>query len=163
MKRLVVLGGVIAALSVSSAAVAAEASLAQLGAVSGQVLVNKGDGFKVATPGTTLRAGDRVIVRGKGKAGLKYADGCSVALVAGSMATINGVTPCKAGGKAAGLIGAPSLGTTVDPFAFRDINSPFKGWTALDTVFTAGFIGGTAAGIGGAFEDDKGRQLPSSP
>ena len=153
MKRLVVLGGVIAALSVSSSVLAADASVAQLGAVSGQVLVNKGDGFKAATPGTALRAGDRVIVRGKGKAGLKYADGCSVSLASGSMATINGATPCKSGAKAAGLIGAQG-----DQGEDGRQGSP--GWGGKEIAVVAA-VGLGAAALTIQHDDDK--EQPVSP
>jgi hypothetical protein len=72
--------------------------------VTGEVLVNQGQGFRPATSGVVLHPGDRILVPLNGQAGLTYSGGCGVVLGGGSLATISNVTPCQGGSHNAGII-----------------------------------------------------------
>jgi hypothetical protein len=106
----------VTALALAIAPVIAQAEttpMASISAVSGDVLVNQGQGFKPATPGTVLHPGDRVIVTVNGKAKLLYGGGCGVPLAPGTMATISTFAPCKIGFRQAGIISGSTVGSTV--------------------------------------------------
>jgi hypothetical protein len=89
---------------VCSPALAADANIAQLGAVSGAVMVSTAGKTAPATAGA-LKAGDRVIASASGKASVKFADGCVVSLKPASMITVSAKSPCASG---AGLVSAQS-------------------------------------------------------
>jgi hypothetical protein len=76
------------------AAVAAEGI--RLSTVNGSVMVNQNGRFAPAARGAALRAGDRVVAT-NGSANLVYADGCTVAIAARSMATVSATSPCANG------------------------------------------------------------------
>ena len=78
------------ALSVLTAANAAP----KLIPVSGQIYVNQGSGFLIATAPATLKTGDRIMVQAKSSAILAYSNGCSVPLTAGKVVTISSQSPC---------------------------------------------------------------------
>jgi hypothetical protein len=146
-----------AALALLAAPVVVQADtqpIANLSNVSGDVLVNQGDGFQPATPGLALHAGDRVIVSGTGQAGLFYSGGCGVSLAPGSMATVSSLTPCKVGLNQAGIVaGQPA--DAAPPAADPPPAGPFglaPGWTALLLV---GIVAVGAAGLSGAFESSS--------
>jgi len=63
--------------------------------VRGEVLVSKGAGFVRATNATLVRPGDRVLAR-SGAARLVYANGCSVQMASGTLATVAATSPCGA-------------------------------------------------------------------
>jgi hypothetical protein len=147
----------VAAVASASAAWADSAPSVNLSTVSGDVMVNQGQGFKPATPGMSLRAGDRVIVTAHGRAGLVYAGGCNVSLGAGSMATISAATPCKAGAHTAGVIaGAPA--DAPPPLEGAAATTPFGLSPGLLSLLVVGGFTLGAAGVSGAFE-----QQSSSP
>jgi hypothetical protein len=81
---------------------AADAALAQIGAVNGSVVVSQNGKFVSASKVSSLKAGDRVIAK-DGSAQLKFADGCVVSLKPQGMATISAQSPCASG---AGLVSA---------------------------------------------------------
>ena len=89
---------------VCSPALAADANIAQLGAVSGSVMVSSAGKTAPATS-AVLKAGDRVIASANGKASVKFADGCVVTLKPASMITVAAKSPCASG---AGLVSAQS-------------------------------------------------------
>jgi hypothetical protein len=93
-----------AAALVCSPVLAADASIAQLGSVSGSVMVSAAGKTAPATAGA-LKAGDRVIASANGKASVKFADGCVVTLKPASMITVGAKSPCASG---AGLVSAQS-------------------------------------------------------
>ena len=103
MKRMLAGAAALAAISISTGALAADEGGAKLSSVNGQVLVNQGQGFTQATPGMALRQGDRVLVTNAGQAGLSYGT-CRVTIAPGSIATISSASPCNAGLHKAGII-----------------------------------------------------------
>jgi len=82
------------------AALAASVSLslpsfaATLRSVSGQVLINRGTGYKPVTTGAEAKTGDVVMARPGASAQLVYADGCKTAVSPGSVVTIGAESPC---------------------------------------------------------------------
>ena len=85
-------------------AFAADASVAQLSAVKGSVMVSQ-NGKMVSASAASLKAGDRVVASANGSASVKFADGCVVALKPASMITVAAKSPCASG---AGLVSASS-------------------------------------------------------
>ena len=61
---------------VSTFVIASSAQAARLIDIEGTVLVNTGEGFQEVIGRTTVSAGDRVLVRGKGGAHIDYGAGC---------------------------------------------------------------------------------------
>ena len=85
-------------------AFAADAPVAQLGAVTGSVMVSQ-NGKMITANSASLKAGDRVVASANGSASVKFADGCVVALKPASMITVAAKSPCASG---AGLVSASS-------------------------------------------------------
>jgi hypothetical protein len=74
----------------------------RISSTGGNVLVNKGTGYRPVLGSMQLNAGDRIMVRRSGSGTLSFADGCVVDLVPGLM-TISDKSPCKV--KAQGTVG----------------------------------------------------------
>ena len=85
-----------AALFAASSVSASEATTpeAMLTGVEGTVLVNQGERFVNVHEATALKAGDRVLLMSGASAGLAWADGCEMPLVAESMLSISAQSPC---------------------------------------------------------------------
>lgn len=94
MIRRIAVAASIGLLLSGQAAVAAEGI--RLSTVDGAVMVNQNGRFAPAAKGSALRAGDRIVAT-NGSAKLTYADGCSVAISARSMATVSAASPCANG------------------------------------------------------------------
>lgn len=94
MIRRIAVAASIGLLLSGQAAVAAEG--VRLSTVDGAVMVNQSGRFTPAAKGSALRAGDRIVAT-NGSARLTYADGCSVAISARSMATVSATSPCANG------------------------------------------------------------------
>ena len=78
-----------------------------LEAVQGQVLVNRGSGYRFEVGSTELKPGDMVIANAGASAHITYEDGCVVPIEAGAVMTVAARSPC-----AAQSGGAPSFGLT---------------------------------------------------
>jgi hypothetical protein len=87
---------------IAGPALAGEASVAQLGAIKGSVMMSQG-GKMVAASTASLKAGDRVVASANGSASVKFADGCVVSVKPASMITVGAKSPCASG---AGLVSA---------------------------------------------------------
>ena len=64
----------------------------------GQVLLNRGDGYKLVMQPTEVAAGAQLIVNPQGRANVVFADGCAVKVEPGSVFTIAAQSPCEASG-----------------------------------------------------------------
>jgi hypothetical protein len=128
-----------AAAMVCGPALAADAGVAQLGAVSGSVMVSTAGKTAPATAGV-LKAGDRVVASANGKASVKFADGCVVNLKPASMITVAAKSPCASG---AGLVNAQSA-------------QPAQAWASGTAVAVGAFVvvGGVLVAVG-ANDNDK--------
>lgn len=89
MTRQVLLGLALAAMVPVAGAATPFAPVATLTANQGTVLVNNGSQFVTAKPGQTIQAGDRVMVMTGGSATVKYSDGHSATLPAGSLVSFD--------------------------------------------------------------------------
>lgn len=78
------------AIVVSSSAFAAQVEPTQ-----GEVLINRGSGFKTLQGPTTADAGDQVVANPGGGALITFADGCKITVEPGAVATIPATSPCK--------------------------------------------------------------------
>ena len=84
-------------LCLAGQASAKDATVAQLGAVKGSVMINQGGTYVKASTGAVLRAGDRVVAMQGGNAQLQYVDGCAISVGSTAMATVGASSPCGAG------------------------------------------------------------------
>jgi hypothetical protein len=100
---------------------AQEASLPRLAGLQGLVLVDHGDGFVAAGPGSQFRGGDRVTAAPGGFAKISYADGCNVTVNSRSMDTIDSASPCDGGP-------APQLLRTADDTTTGGSTYSAPGW-----------------------------------
>jgi hypothetical protein len=63
----------------------------------GQVLLNRGDGYKLVTEPTEASAGHQVIVNPHSAGQVTFDDGCVVKIQPGSVFTISAKSPCGGG------------------------------------------------------------------
>lgn len=124
----------LAALMAASSVQAGEAASAQLQSLTGQALVSQAKGLGDAHAGAKLASGDRLMVK-TGQASLRYADGCTVTLKAGSMATIGAKSPCAGG---AGLVSANPV--EAEQFGFFKHITPGGVVAGLGTVLLVGAV-----------------------
>lgn len=90
MTRFIALG-IAVLMSLDAGAAFAEATV---GAVSGTVLVNRGNGY-VRLTGTSVKPGEQIMVRPGGQATLTYADGCVSRAVPGTVLVVGSASPCS--------------------------------------------------------------------
>jgi hypothetical protein len=67
-----------------------------LDGINGQVLVNRGRGYRVVKGPMELKPGYSVIANPGGSAVVSYTDGCNVAVAAGSVVAVAAGSPCAA-------------------------------------------------------------------
>lgn len=75
-------------LGLCSGMAAANGVVAEIGAMSGDVLVSHGGEYTNAQNGEALQAGDKIMVMDNSKATVSYGGECSVALSSGSVMTV---------------------------------------------------------------------------
>ncbi|MBS7539995.1 hypothetical protein [Ancylobacter lacus] len=121
------------------AGVAQASAGASLVDVNGPVLVNTGNGFQQASA-TSLKAGDRVLVRNGGKAVLSYEDGCRVDLNVGTAVTVANASPCVS---STAQISTPAIPTSV--------------------IIGGMAAGGIGIGVAIAQSNDSSTSTPTSP
>lgn len=64
----------------------------------GQILLNRGDGYRLVTQPTEAAAGAQLIVNPQGAGRVVFADGCAVKVEPGSVFTIAAQSPCEVHG-----------------------------------------------------------------
>ena len=96
-------------------AVVSRAHAARLTEIQGTVLVNKGDGFWEVNGSTSVSAGDRVLVRGKGRAKIDYGNGCIKRVLASQTAVVAAKPSCDAPPSV-----AQQQGVSKTPVAMKD-------------------------------------------
>ena len=82
------------ALSCAACIVASGVEAATLGAIQGNVLVNRGGGYKTVKGATNLTPGDTVMAQAGGSAQIVYPDGCVVPVEVGAVVTVGEASPC---------------------------------------------------------------------
>jgi hypothetical protein len=84
----------------SSAVIFAGSALAAtVNPIKGQVLLNRGDGYKLVSASTDAAPGAQVIVNPHSAGQVVFADGCAVKLEPGAVFTIATQSPCEASGQ----------------------------------------------------------------
>ncbi|MDX2204007.1 MAG: hypothetical protein NW223_14740 [Hyphomicrobiaceae bacterium] len=141
-----------AAIAAGFVCLASTVHAATLVAISGQVLVNRGDGFQIAQPGIDLKPGDVVIANPGAAAQIMYPEGCLVPVVPLQIATVLAKPNC------------PPLTTGAVPAAAAAVAAAGSG----AGVSTAAVVGGSAALAGGgatayALSKSKASTAPASP
>jgi hypothetical protein len=141
----------LAALALS---VGAPARAAVLDGIQGQVLINRGAGYRLAKGPTELKPGDSIIANPGGSAVVSYTDGCNVPVAAGSVVAVADASPCNADLNHS--FKPPARATDgPKPFALGGIDGTTLGVGAL----VVGGVVGVAALIGGGGDKDQ----PASP
>ena len=142
MKKALIAAGLGLAPFCFGAAFAQQVLLAQLGGISGNVLVDQGSGFAPASDGAQLKPGNRIMVSGKGSAILTFGPDCTMVLPADSMTTFTGTESCTVG---------TQDGTT----------PPTGTGTGLAVVLVGGLVvGGGALFVTSVLGDDDDDDLP---
>jgi hypothetical protein len=77
---------------------ASQALAATVNATSGQVLINRGEGYTMVAGSTQANAADTIVVNPGGSAQIVYPDGCVIDVSPGSVAAIAVRSPCGGGG-----------------------------------------------------------------
>ena len=67
---------------------------ATLDGIQGEVMVNRGGGYRFVSGSVELKPGDMIIANSGGSAQLSYDGGCSVLLEAGAVVTVAEQPPC---------------------------------------------------------------------
>ena len=125
MTRILASFVILAALAMPAIAqdAAVEATVATATQVAGPVQVNQGERFVALRPGTSLKAGDRVMALSKGSATLRFADGCDLRVAPETMIVVPATSTCAgavvaaqstapAGSEAVGAVGGTATGTS---------------------------------------------------
>src|SRR6476646_2216804 len=81
-----------------SIAPGSQALAATVNSMSGQVLLNRGDGYKVVAGSAQGAAGDTVVANPGGSAQIVYPDGCVVEVLPGAVTAIAAQSPCTTAG-----------------------------------------------------------------
>jgi hypothetical protein len=76
-------------------AFAGQALAATVRATGGQVLINRGEGYKMVAGTVQGGPGDTIVANPGGSAQIVYSDGCVVEVLPGSVAVINAQSPCS--------------------------------------------------------------------
>lgn len=144
---------------VSTFVIASGVQAARLIDIEGTVLVNTGEGFQEVVGKTTVNAGDRVLVRGKGGAQIDYGAGCvtkvldNQTVVVASKPTCN-ATPMPTPRKFASLKQPPAAAS------YSPVPPPFNDGKAEKRILIVGglvVVGATVAAIVTTGDDHKDR------
>ncbi|MDQ0393064.1 hypothetical protein [Labrys monachus] len=106
----------------------------------GDVLVNHGNGFILMAAAGPLAIGDTVMARPGARAVLRYADGCKVDIIPGTVLTVENVSPCAF---------LDTTGSTSDATG-QTTNSnttPGDSTFPVDALVAAGLGGAIAGGV----------------
>jgi hypothetical protein len=91
---------------------ASQVLAATVNATSGQVLINRGQGYMMVAGSTQANAGDTIVVNPGGSAQIAYPDGCVVDVSPGSVAAISAQSPCGGGGSNSSMETAATNGVS---------------------------------------------------
>ena len=81
-----------------SIALGSQALAATVNTMSGQVLINRGEGYRLVAGSAQGDVGDTVVANPGGSAQIVYPDGCVVEVLPGAVTTIAAQSPCTASG-----------------------------------------------------------------
>jgi hypothetical protein len=149
-------------LCLATACIAFVASSAQAALVinaGGTVLLNQGKGFSEVATITEVHAGDRILVRGEGRAQIDYGDGCLVELSANQSAVVSASSGCAE----SALYSTSSTSASPASGSLKDTPAAVAPQTTdtNDGLIIGGLViaGGAAVALGGDHDSSK----PTSP
>ncbi len=136
------------------------ADAATISPVSGEVLVNKGDGFVAISSGAELAPGGQLMVRPGGVAVISYASGCTVQVGAGRIWVVQDNPPCTEGNRSIDFTGRMNGGSLKDSPVVEEERR-----YDLGPIIWAGVLAGgiTAIVIGVTHDHDHDHGRPISP
>jgi hypothetical protein len=142
---------------------AGQAFAAQVRSTGGQVLINRGEGYRLVAGTVQGGPGDTVVANPGGSAQILYPDGCVVDVSPGSVAVINAQSPCGAAnttvtsGSATTSSTTTSSATTESP---SESGGSGGGWGINGTALALGAVA-VGGGVGAAMF--LGKDKSSSP
>jgi hypothetical protein len=139
---------------------AGQAFAATVRATGGQVLINRGDGYKMVAGQVQGAPGDTIVANPGGSAQIVYPDGCVVDVMPGSVAVINAQSPCSAANSTVTTGAVTTSATTPDTPADAGGGGGSSGWGVSGTALA---VGAVAVGGGVAAATMLGKDKSSSP
>jgi hypothetical protein len=136
---------------------AGQAVAATVRATGGQVLINRGEGYKMVAGTVQGGPGDTIVANPGGSAQIVYPDGCVVDVLPGSVAVINAQSPCSAANTTI------ATGSTATSAANSDSPSEGGGGGGTGISGTALALGAVAVGGGVGAAMFLGKDKSSSP
>jgi hypothetical protein len=136
---------------------AGQAFAATVRATGGQVLINRGEGYKMVAGTIQGGPGDSIVANPGGSAQIDYPDGCVVDVLPGSVVVINAQSPCSASNTTVTSGSATTSSTTPEPLS-SDGGGGGSGISGTALALGAVAVGG---GVGAAMF--LGKDKSSSP
>ncbi|MET0192838.1 MAG: hypothetical protein ABW200_05625, partial [Hyphomicrobiaceae bacterium] len=135
---------------------AGQAFAATVRATGGQVLINRGEGYKMVAGTIQGGPGDTIVANPGGSAQIVYPDGCVIDVLPGSVAVINAQSPCSASNATVTSGSATTTSTTPEP-----LSSDGGGGSGISGTALA--LGAVAVGGGVGAAMFLGKDKSSSP
>lgn len=140
---------------------AGQAFAAQVRATGGQVLINRGEGYKMVAGTVEGGPGDTIVANPGGSAQIVYPDGCAVDVLPGSVAVINAQSPCSAASTA--VTAGSATTTAANSDTPSDAGAGGSGGSSSGLSGTALALGAVAVGGGVGAALLLGKDKSSSP
>lgn len=138
---------------------AGQAFAAQVRATGGQVLINRGEGYRLVAGTVQGGPGDTIVANPGGSAQIVYPDGCVIDVSPGSVAVINAQSPCSVSTTTTVTTGsATTSSTTADTPSDSGASGGGSGISGTALALGAVAVGG---GVGAAML--LGKDKSSSP
>lgn len=139
---------------------AGQALAATVRATGGQVLINRGEGYKMVAGTIQGGPGDTIVANPGGSAQIVYPDGCVVDVLPGSVAVINAQSPCSAANT---TVATASTTASTTPSSTSNDSPSTSGGSGSGISGTALALGAVAVGGGAAAALFLGKDKSSSP
>lgn len=143
--------------TISGILMVSSAEAALLTNMSGTVMLNRGDGFFEINAPTTVKPGDRILVRGEGGVMIDYGEGCVMRVPAYGSTVVKSKPKCE----------TEAIGTTssISGSSFKDapVVAPVEAGLDREMLVVGGLVVAGGAAAVAAFEDGDGGSRPASP
>lgn len=123
----------------SSVCFSASSLAATVQSKGGQVLVNKGEGYRQVVGSVDVKAGDSILVNPGGSGQITFSDGCAVDIGPGSVITISPQSPCLTTGSTS------NANANANASAGSDGGSSVGGMSTTTFAIGAAVVGGGVA------------------
>ena len=134
-----------------------QAFAATVRATGGQVLINRGEGYKMVAGTVQGGPGDTIVANPGGSAQIVYPDGCVIEVLPGSVAVINAQSPCSSANNTV-TTGSTTTTAATEPAGPSDGGGGGSGISGTALALGAVAVGG---GVGAAMF--LGKDKSSSP